>query len=70
METRTLIRGRGRRGREVGGGEGRGRRGVGVYSYTHVLPDRFLFKLINLNLISKETHRAEHEYMNIYFGPA
>ena len=22
-----------------------------VYSYIHVLPDRFLFKLINLNLI-------------------
>ena len=25
--------------------------GGGVYSYIHVLPDRFLFKLINLNLI-------------------
>ena len=29
----------------IGGGGG------GVYSYIHVLPDRFLFKLINLNLI-------------------
>ena len=38
--------------------------GGGVYSYIHVLPDQFLFKLINLNLISKETSRAEHEYMN------
>ena len=38
--------------------------GGGVYSYIHVLPDRFLFKLMDLNLISKETRRAEHEYMN------
>ena len=29
----------------AGGGE------WGVYSYIHVLPDRFFFKLINLNLI-------------------
>ena len=28
----------------------------------HMLPDRFLFKLINLNL----TCQAEHEYMNIH----
>ena len=34
-----------------------------VYSYVHVLPDRFLFKL--RNLIRKETRRAEHEYINI-----
>ena len=25
--------------------------GGGAYSYIHVLPDRFLFKLMNLNLI-------------------
>ena len=29
--------------RQLGGG--------GAYSYIHVLPDRFLFKLMNLNLI-------------------
>ena len=34
--------------------------------YILVLLDRFLFKLINLNLIWKETCRAEHEYMNIH----
>ena len=51
--TRTLI----------GGGEG------GVYSYIHVLPDRFLFKLIDWNLTSKETHRAEYEYMNELHPP-
>ena len=39
--------------------------GGGIYSYIHVLPDGFLFKLINLNFISKETRRAEHECMNI-----
>ena len=43
--------------------------GGGVYSYIHVLPDRFLFKLINLNLILKNTRRAEHEYMNIHHPP-
>ena len=36
--------------------------GGGAYSYIPVLPDRFLFKLMNLNLIWKETRRAEHEY--------
>ena len=51
--TRTLI----------GGGVG------GVYSYIHVLPARFLFKLRYLNLIWKETRRAEHEYMNIHTPP-
>ena len=40
-----------------GGGEG------GAYSYIHVLPDEFLFKLINLNLICKETRRAERQYI-------
>ena len=40
-----------------------------VYSYIHVLPDQFLFKLINLNLISKETSRAEHAYMNKHPPP-
>ena len=30
----------------------------GAYSYIHVLSVRFLFKLINLNLIKKETPRA------------
>ena len=43
--------------------------GGGVYSYIHVPPDLFLFKLINLNLISKETSRAEHEYMNKHTPP-
>ena len=41
----------------------------GVYSYIHFLPDQFLFKLINLNLISKETSWAEHEYMNKHTPP-
>ena len=36
--------------------------GGGGYSYIHVLPDYSFF--LNLNLISKETSRAEHEYMN------
>ena len=43
--------------------------GGSVYPYIHVLPDEFLFKLINLNLISKETRLAEHEYMNIHTPP-
>ena len=30
-----------------------------------VFPDRFLFKLINLNLIKKETRRWEHEYVDM-----
>ena len=51
--TRTLI---------GGGGD------VFIYSCS-VLPDRFLFKLINLNLILKNTRRAEHEYMNIHPPP-
>lgn len=38
---------------------------MGVYSYIHVLLDRFLFKLNNLNLIWNETRRAEHECMNV-----
>ena len=33
------------------------------------LPDGFLFKLINLNLIWKETRRAEHEYINMHPPP-
>ena len=43
--------------------------GGGAYSYIHVLPDQFLSKLINLNLISKETSRAKHEYMNKHPPP-
>ena len=35
--------------------------GLHVYSYIHVLLDRFFFKLINLNLIGKETRRGEHD---------
>ena len=41
----------------------------GVYSYIHVFPDRFLFKLTNLNLIAKEACRTEHDYMNIHSLP-
>ena len=37
-----------------------------VYSYSPVLPDRFLFKLINFNLIKKETYQKENEYMTIH----
>ena len=32
----------------------------------NVLPDRFLFKLIQKQLIAKEIHWAEHKYMNIH----
>ena len=31
--------------------------GGGVYPYIHVLPGRFLFQLMNLNLVCKETGR-------------
>ena len=40
--------------------------GGSVYTCIHDLPYRFLFKLINMNLIWKETRRAEHEYINIH----
>ena len=46
-----------------------GRR-VGVHSYIIVLPDEFLFKLINLNLIWNWTRRAEHEYINLLYTQA
>ena len=43
--------------------------GGGVYLFIHVLPDIFLFKLIDLNFL-KETRRAEHEYMNMPSHPS
>ena len=40
---------------------------IGVcYSCIHVLPDGFLFKLINFNLIRKQIRRPEHEYINLH----
>ena len=36
-----------------------------VYSYNHVLLDRFLGQIDNLNFIETETRGAEHEYMYI-----
>ena len=38
--------------------------GVCIFIYSR-LPDRFLFKLIKMIFISKETCQAEREYMNI-----
>ena len=40
-----------------------------VYPYIHVLRDKFRFKLINLNLICKETRRAEHDEVNVHPSP-
>ena len=37
----------------------------GIYSYTHVLSDKFLFKVINLNL----SHQAEYMNMQLQFPP-
>ena len=36
--------------------------GGGGYSYVYVLPDTFFFKLMKLDVILKETCRAEHEH--------
>ena len=43
--------------------------GGSVYSkmHFHALPDIFLFKFINWNLISREICEAEHEYTNIHY---
>ena len=40
--------------------------GGGVYSYIRVMPDGFLLKSVIFKLISKESSRAEHEYMNTH----
>ena len=40
--------------------------GGGVYSYIHVLPDKFLFKSNSNWSIWNEICRAKHEYMNIH----
>ena len=42
---------------------------VDVYLNIHALPGRFLFKMMNLNLISKGTRPAEHKYMHIQQPP-
>ncbi len=40
-----------------------------VYSYIRVMPDEFLLKSVVFKLISKETSRAAHKYMNIHPPP-